>query len=172
MEYLIVSDAHGDRGILEKLVADYRGRVQAMFYVGDSELKHDDEVFDALLPVVGNMDRDPMFPDDRLYQEQQVSIYIAHGHLYHTERSLSQLEAAAQAQNANVVLTGHTHQLGAEMIDGILYINPGSIAFPRGQYAYLKGTYAILSVLPDRFDVQFYTRDEQPVEELKASFKR
>ncbi|MBM7617583.1 putative phosphoesterase [Weissella uvarum] len=172
MDYLIASDAHGDQKILAQLANDYRDRVKAMFYVGDSELRHDDDVFNDFLPVIGNMDMDSLFPDDREYQDVDVKIYIAHGHLYHTEMDLSRLIEAAAHKDVDVVLTGHTHQLGAEMIDGILYLNPGSISVPRGQFAYLKGTYAILSVEPDKFEVQFYTRDEQPVSGLQFEFKR
>lgn len=172
MDYLIVSDTHGDREILEKLANDYRGKVKAMFYVGDSELSHTDSVFDDFLPVIGNMDMDLMFPDDRDYKNTNINIYIAHGHLYQTEMSLGRLVEAAQAKQVDVVLTGHTHQLGVQMIDDILFINPGSISLPRGQYAFLEGTYAILSVLEDKLSVQFYTRDEKPVETLKFDFAR
>ena len=42
MLYLIVSDSHGDRDILCKLVKNYTGKVDAMFHCGDSELKSDD----------------------------------------------------------------------------------------------------------------------------------
>ena len=62
--------------------------------------------------------------------------------------------------------------LGAEKIDGKLFINPGSISLPKGPYAYLKGTYAILTVQPEKFIVQFYTRDLQPVPGLKFEFDR
>ena len=35
MLYLIVSDSHGDRDILCKLVKNYTGKVDAMFHCGD-----------------------------------------------------------------------------------------------------------------------------------------
>ena len=50
MDYLIISDAHGDRQILEDVVNHYRGKVKAMFYNGDSELSRSDELFNDLLP--------------------------------------------------------------------------------------------------------------------------
>ena len=39
MDYLIVSDTHGDRQILADIIAHYKGHVRAMFYNGDSELQ-------------------------------------------------------------------------------------------------------------------------------------
>ena len=53
MLYLIVSDSHGDRDILCKLVKNYTGKVDAMFHCGDSELKSDDELFDKMIVVGG-----------------------------------------------------------------------------------------------------------------------
>lgn len=89
MDYLIISDAHGDRQILEDVVNHYRGKVKAMFYNGDSELSRSDELFNDLLPVIGNMDTDPMFPDDRDYKDDNFTAYQTHGHLVHTEVSLN-----------------------------------------------------------------------------------
>ncbi|MDR3240741.1 MAG: metallophosphoesterase [Lactobacillaceae bacterium] len=172
MDYLIVSDTHGDRDILEKIVQAYQGKIRAMFYNGDSELAADDELFHTLLPVIGNMDFDSMFPDDRNYVDSDIKIYQTHGHLYHTERDLNQIRTKATQLDADVITLGHTHQLGAEMIDGKLFINPGSISLPKGQFAYLHGTYAILSVEPNEFKVQFYTRELQPVPSLNFSFSR
>lgn len=172
-DYLIVSDTHGDRDILEKIVDHYRGnKVKAMFYNGDSELDRSDILFDELLPVIGNMDDDSMFPDDRDYADGNVTIYQTHGHLVHTEHSLDLLREVAAAKKVDVVISGHTHLLGAEMIDDRLFINPGSISLPKGQYAYLKGTYAILSVDETHYAVQFYTRDLQPVPTLHVEFTR
>ncbi|AEJ24064.1 phosphoesterase [Weissella koreensis KACC 15510] len=172
MDYLIVSDIHGDRSILEKIVNHYVDQVQAMFFNGDSELKADDELFQQIQPVIGNMDFDSLFPDDRLYGDRWIKIYQTHGHLYHTESDLNLIREHVAPLDANVVTLGHTHQLGAEMIDGKLFINPGSISLPRGPYAYLKGTYAILSVQPKQLDVQFYNRELEPVEEMSFSFNR
>ncbi|QIL50890.1 YfcE family phosphodiesterase [Weissella coleopterorum] len=172
MDYLLVSDIHGDRTILEKIVNHYHDQVHAMFFNGDSELSADDELFRQIQPVIGNMDFDELFPDDRLYGDRWIKIYQTHGHLYHTEASLNQIRTHVATLDADVVTLGHTHQLGAEIIDGKLFINPGSISLPRGPYAYLKGTYAILSVQTDNLQVQFYNRELEPIEGLNFIFDR
>lgn len=38
----------------------------------------------------------------------------------------------AKELNAQIVCFGHSHILGAEMMDHILFINPGSLLKPRG----------------------------------------
>ena len=45
MKYLVVSDSHGDKAILQKLVTAYAGKVDLMLHCGDSELPVTDEVF-------------------------------------------------------------------------------------------------------------------------------
>ncbi|WP_373751657.1 YfcE family phosphodiesterase [Weissella soli] len=172
MEYLIISDAHGDRSILEKIVNAYRGKVRAMFYNGDSELDASDELFNDLMPVIGNMDYDEMFPADCDYQDSELSLYQTHGHFYHTEMDLNRLREAVASKPATVVTSGHTHVIGAEMIDGRLFINPGSIALPKGPYAYLGGTYAILTVTPAMYQVTYYHRDMTPVAGFSFTFKK
>ncbi|MCM0582278.1 YfcE family phosphodiesterase [Weissella diestrammenae] len=172
MDYLFVSDAHGDRAVLGKIVTAYQNKVHAIFYNGDSELPADDELFNTMLPVIGNMDFDAMFPDDRQYHDATIDIYQTHGHLYQTELNLNQIRQKVSTLNIEVVTLGHTHQLGAEVIDNKLFINPGSIALPKGPYAYIGGTFAILTVTADTLQVQFYNRDLRAVPELQFSFPR
>ena len=143
-----------------------------MFYNGDSELSSEDGLFDKLLAVKGNMDFDSGFTDEREYKDELVTIYQTHGHLVHTELNLNHLRERAAEKGVDVVISGHTHVLGAEMIDNRLFINPGSISLPKGPHAFLHGTYAILTVDAKNMTVQFYTRDQQPVDTLKFSFKR
>ncbi|GAK31259.1 phosphoesterase [Weissella oryzae SG25] len=171
-QYLIISDTHGDRKILTELFDHYKGQVKAIFYNGDSELAANDSVFKDVWTVIGNMDNDANFPDEHHYQDGLINLYQTHGHLFGTERTLNQLRQKAADLAVDIVTSGHTHQLGAEVIDHRLFINPGSISLPKGTYAYLGGTYAILSVSTNQYTVTFYTRDAKPVDNLEFSFKR
>ena len=56
--------------------------------------------------------------------------------------------------------------------DGMLMINPGSISLPRGQYAGLGGTYAVVEATGERFVVDYYDRNNQPVTDLHFVFNR
>lgn len=51
-------------------------------------------------------------------------------------------------------------------------INPGSISFPRGKYASIGGTYALLETDEDYYRIQYYDRDMKPIKELKVVFER
>ena len=56
---------------------------------------------------------------------------VTHGHLFNVKSGLMKLRYKALEQNANIVCFGHSHILGIEKVDDILFINPGSIRFPR-----------------------------------------
>lgn len=171
-QYVVVSDAHGDATILDKIQQKYQDQVAQLFYLGDAELDYHDPSLQAYRLVGGNMDIDPAFPDDDLYQDPTARIYLAHGHRYHTERGLLPLLLAGRERAADIILTGHTHQLGAEMIKNCLIVNPGSIALPRGPYASLGGTYAELTVTEQAFDLAFYDRHLVEVPSLHVHFAR
>lgn len=169
MQYLFVSDAHGDRDILMTLFAKYHNQVTQIFYNGDSELPANDRVFNDVLTVAGNMDFDASYPLDNCYQEENI-IFQTHGHRYDVNFSLTELLRKAKQVNAQIATFGHTHQLGVEVIDGILCLNPGSISQPRGKYAYLGGTYAIVTVTKQNYRVQYYDRQQNLLPELDFTF--
>ncbi|CAH0419034.1 YfcE family phosphodiesterase [Periweissella ghanensis] len=170
MKYLFISDAHGDRAILQKIFQANKEAVTQIFYNGDSELPADDSVFDGVITVAGNMDFDRKYESSNHYRTSDQSIFQAHGHLFGVNYSLTKLILAAKAVDAQIVTFGHTHQLGVEVVDNMLVINPGSISQPRGQYAYLGGTYAIVTVNGLIYDVQYYDRQMTAIPDLHFTF--
>ena len=76
------------------------------------------------------------------------------------------------AAGADVVCFGHTHQLFAGVDRGILLVNPGSISLPRGQFATIGGTFAVVQVTPKQFTVDFYDRDCRVQTALHQEFNR
>ncbi len=170
MKCLVVSDSHGDRDILVQLLAAYRGKVDAFFHCGDSELAADDAVFDEMAVVRGNMDFDDQFPAVVTQTVAGVPVYMTHGHLVGVNMGLSYLLADAKAANAQLVFFGHTHQLGVERHDGMLVLNPGSISLPRGEFTRLGGTYAIVTTDSKGVSVQYYDRQRRAVPELAFNF--
>ncbi|RRK11100.1 metallophosphoesterase [Lactiplantibacillus garii] len=170
MQCLVVSDSHGDRDILVQLLNAYRGKVDAFFHCGDSELQHDDPVFDNMYVVRGNMDFDGQLPEEQHPTVSGVPVYMTHGHLVGVNLGLDHLLANAEAVSAQLAFFGHTHQLGVERHGGILMLNPGSISFPRGEFTRIGGTYAIVTTAEKAIDVQYYDRQMQAVPELKFHF--
>ncbi len=136
MKYLVVSDSHGDKAILQKLVTAYAGKVDLMLHCGDSELPVADEVG------------------------------VGFG--------LGGLQAKMDELGANMAFFGHTHQLGVEVINGKLLLNPGSISYPRGKYTAIGGTFAIVETFADengkQIEVQYYDRELNAIPELQVIF--
>lgn len=172
MNYLVISDNHGDREILATLFARYRGNIDGIYHCGDSELKADDAVFDNVSVVEGNNDLRGEFPDDVERDTGGEHVLMTHGDLYGVSMGLTHLSLKAQSVNATLVFYGHTHQLAAEMVGDCLYLNPGSISLPRGTYAPVGGTYALVNTTPTSVAVAFYDRQSQLVPGLQFKFTR
>ena len=149
MKYLVVSDSHGDKAILQKLVTAYAGKVDLMLHCGDSELPVADEVFKYFKVVRGNCDYDLALQDEQFFDRGQDKILLVHGHLLGVGFGLGGLQAKMDEFGANMAFFGHTHQLGVEVINGKLLLNPGSISYPRGKYTAIGGTFPKVSDFAD-----------------------
>ncbi|MDN2452899.1 metallophosphoesterase [Lactobacillus sp. UCMA15818] len=170
---LVVSDSHGDRDILVRLLKKYKGKVNAMFHCGDSELEADDELFNDFHVVKGNCDYDSRFAKKIVTTVGSETVLLTHGHLYGVNSGLNSLDLLAQENEATIALYGHTHLLGAEMNSGCLFLNPGSISFPRGKYSSIGGTYALIEIgAQNNLHVQFYNRNFEAVPDLVIDYKR
>lgn len=170
MNYLVVSDNHGDRDVLVDLASTYRGKVDKMFHCGDSELDPNDGLWNDFIVVKGNCDYDPAFPDKIVEKVGSDTVFMTHGHLANVRSGLTTLALQAEQSKATIVLFGHTHEIGCEVRANVLYLNPGSISLPRGPIQ-LK-SYAIIESTPDQFTVQYYGRDHQPFKELHFVFNK
>lgn len=138
MKLIVMSDSHGDKETVKavsELAAD------AHFHCGDSELSFDDPVFGSMHKVQGNCDFDLNFPLEVVTSIQGKAVLMVHGHNHSIRSSLMGLYYEAKEKNAELVLFGHSHLYGAEMKDGILFVNPGSTRLPRGGKA---PTYAVI----------------------------
>lgn len=171
MRYLVVSDSHGDKEILLKLIENFFDQVDAMFHCGDSELSADDEVFAYFSTVTGNCDYEPAFKEERTFSFGTDKILLAHGHLLGVSFGLDSFLKEMDRVKANLGFFGHTHQLGVEKIAGKIVLNPGSISYPRGKYQVLGGTFAIVETSPTQTVIQYYDRQLQPLKDLKVVFK-
>lgn len=171
MKVLVVSDNHGDREILVDLIQHYEGKVDQMFHCGDSELPADDTVWEKMLSVRGNCDYDAAFPNSRVSQVAGETIVTVHGHLHDVKFTMNTLLYTAKEAEAGFAFFGHTHELGVELVDSILLLNPGSISLPRGRYSDTP-TYAIVEANTEQIQVAYYTREHQVVPELTVEFRR
>lgn len=125
-----MSDTHGNAEIIER-VKQYHPNVDAVIHCGDSELPYDHPYLQDVHRVGGNTDRDDNYLDEILFRVNDERIYVTHGHLYDVKSSVLKLTYRAQELGANIVCFGHSHILGAELINDTLFINPGSLQKPR-----------------------------------------
>ncbi|MET3196304.1 putative phosphoesterase [Bacillus sp. OAE603] len=165
MKALILSDSHGLTELLEVISKRHREDVDLMIHCGDSELELDAKELQGFHVVRGNCDFRGEFPEEFIHQENDVKIYATHGHLYGIKQTLQKLHYRCRELGATIACFGHSHMLGAEVIDGILFINPGSILLPRMRK---EKTYAIIDTDGKSAKVIFYTIDGNEL--LSASF--
>lgn len=170
MLVLVVSDNHGDREVLVDLIEKYQGKVDGMFHCGDSELEATDSVWNDFYVVRGNCDYDDAFPTTVVADIKKEKIFMTHGHLHEVKFTMNTLLLAAKEVGAGFAFFGHTHELGVELVDDVLLLNPGSIRLPRGKYPIKP--YAIVETTSEKITVQYYDETHQLVSELTSEFKR
>lgn len=165
MKALILSDSHGLTELLQEISERHRNDVDMMIHCGDSELEIDAKELKDFNVVRGNCDFRGEFPEEFIHQADGFKIYATHGHLHEIKQTLQKLYYRCRELGATIACFGHSHMLGAEVIDGILFINPGSILLPRMRK---EKTYAILDTDGKSAHVIFYTIDGKEL--LSTSF--
>lgn len=171
MKFLVVSDNHGNRDVLVELAKVWQDKVDGLFHAGDSELEPTDSLWQKYVVVKGNCDYNPAYKQSVVVNVGDETIFMTHGHLHNVNMGLTQLSLAAKENQATICLYGHTHKLGAELVDGILYINSGSISQPRGKYSHLR-TYAVVETSETTLKVTYYNANHEAIPELTFTFSR
>jgi len=166
MKVLIVSDSHGLSTELEKL-KELHSEVEHFIHCGDSELSPNNPAIKDFVIVRGNCDFYDEFPEDVVKKMGNRTFFITHGHRYSVKSDILKLSYRAKEEAADIACFGHSHYLGAEMIYGTLFINPGSIRLPRGRR---ERTYVILNILEDQYELKVYDIDRGEIPELGQVF--
>jgi len=164
---LIVSDSHGLTKELRVIRERHLDEVDLMIHCGDSELSPDDQAISGYLTVMGNCDFGGGYPLETISEVDGRKFFITHGHRYSVKSSLMNLKYKAQEVSANIVCFGHSHVLGAEVIDGVLFLNPGSIRLPRERF---EKTYIILDLQNEKIKMSVFEVGGQEVTELAREF--
>ena len=167
MKVLIVSDSHGFVSELGELKSRHEKEVDLFLHCGDSELSAMEEVMDGYITVQGNCDYEEKYPKQILQDAAGKKIFLTHGHLYGVKSSINNLAFKAKEVGANIACFGHSHYLGMEMVDDILFINPGSLRLPRGR---MEQTYVILSIEENQYVADVYDYHKGLLPELKCVF--
>ena len=134
----VISDTHGS--IPSKAMAVLK-KADLIIHAGDFDTA---EVLKALynigsvIAVRGNMDGGPWtakLQRTELVEVGDVRIYVVH--------NLDRLDIDPAAAGIDVVIHGHTHRPKIVKKKGILYVNPGSLGWPRSDFT---ATVALLCI--------------------------
>jgi uncharacterized protein len=164
---LVISDSHGLTRELEVIRQRHINDVDVMIHCGDSQLMPDDRAMTGYVTVMGNCDFGGGFPLDTVVQVSGYKFFITHGHRYSVKTSLMNLKYKAEEMGANIVCFGHSHVLGAEVIGGTLFLNPGSIRLPRER---LEKTYVILDLNDEMVKMSVYDVDGKELKDVACEF--
>lgn len=151
---VVASDSHGRCDLL-KLIAE-KEKADYYFLCGDSEAE--EALIYPFTSVKGNMDY-YNYPLIIISNIGKYKILMTHGHVL----SEITLKYKVKEENINIVLLGHTHNVFNEIIDGCLYLNPGSVSRPRG-----LGTrgYMVLELDEDSNDITKIKVNRKSLEDL------
>lgn len=171
MKFLIMSDNHGQWPLVNELIQEWRPKVDYIFHCGDSEFPADDPLWEQVDAVVtGNMDFDPQYRRQQIIETPVGNVLLVHGHLTGVNYGNDELLALAKDNDCRFAFHGHTHKLYAESKEGVLIANPGSLNRPRGQYQ--GKTFLLLTVDLDAIAVDYYSAENQRIDQLSQQFPR
>ena len=129
MDILVLSDSHGATAPMARAVE--LTRPDLILHLGDCW--RDGEQLRARFPdipleqVPGNCDLRPGEPAERLLVLEGKRILLCHGHTYGVKTSLLAAGFAAEEQQLDLFLFGHTHRPLVDRRGRTLFLNPGSI---------------------------------------------
>ena len=158
MKFIVFSDSHGD---VDHMIRAVRLENPALcFFLGDGEydLTRLQRRFPSLPvnAVRGNCDLRSTLPRALTCAAGGVRIFATHGHLFGVKHDpiYRELCEAALAENADVVLFGHTHEPFRDRTMGMELLNPGSIG------PTTRPSYGLILLDGDRVEtaVRFLTR--------------
>ncbi|MDE5976949.1 MAG: metallophosphoesterase [Turicibacter sp.] len=154
MNIVVVSDSHTNINHLTLIRERHLSEADLFLHCGDSSLMSDHPALNGYLTVRGNCDFDLNYPLERVEKlDDRDTLLMTHGHKYDVKYSLQRLYYHALEIGATIVCYGHSHCIAAEMDEGILFLNPGSITLPRNTK---EKTYALITTHPGQLEVTYF----------------
>ncbi|OFW78359.1 MAG: hypothetical protein A2201_08715 [Alicyclobacillus sp. RIFOXYA1_FULL_53_8] len=146
MRICIVSDTHRHRTEMMAAVETVQP-VDVILHAGDETsdvVWLRSRVDSPITAVSGNWDTySEDFPQQLVLDQYGPRILLVHGHTLRVKDGVERLLQKSNSVGASIVVYGHTHVAYAAVHKGILVLNPGSLAEPRGRR---EPTFALLEV--------------------------
>jgi putative phosphoesterase len=157
MKLLILSDTHGNYPLALK-ATEIAGTYDGIIHLGDG-MEDAGMIADItgspVVTIAGNCDAATSAPREysRIYAGKKL--FCTHGDSYNVKAGLAKLHKKALAEEARIVLYGHTHRAAIESFDGVLFINPGSLH----KSASIR-SFATLSIAADDISAEIVVIDQ------------
>lgn len=148
MRILVFSDTHGKINSAIKIIEGQK-QVNLIVHLGD--LVKDAQDIQAIFKdirvefVSGNNDIYDYVDNEKIISIGNKKLLITHGHKYKVKRSMDDLVKRGLELNVDAVLFGHTHKSYENIVNNILYFNPGSLTLP-----VIKPSYGLIEILNDK----------------------
>lgn len=144
MKIVVVSDSHGNRDELDKIVR-MNSEVDLFLHAGDSGLSKFEIA--PYVSVKGNCDYETDFPTYFKIQTPYGNLYMTHGH-----RMSVLTKEKMDTLDAKIFILGHTHMKRVKKIKDCYIFNPGSVTLPRDSSI---GSYLILNITKTEVKYEF-----------------
>ncbi len=150
MRIIAFSDTHRHRDRVHRLFQETQLTTDLYIFLGDvlPDIENMNSLYPGkeILSVPGNCDFGSYDPDTVTTEVMGKIIVCTHGHRYGVRFGISGLKNLAAEKSADLVLFGHSHIRYCNYVDGVYYVNPGSLGEPRDG---LKPSYAVIDVIPE-----------------------
>lgn len=150
MEYIVLSDTHGEIELIKKVLEIHKD-IKNIIFLGDvlSDVSFLNFSNYNLVCVKGNCDFFVNMETEKVLKFKKITLLLTHGHNFLVKSGTNKLKNYAAQIGANVVLYGHTHKQEYKIEDGITLINVGSLKSEK--------SYGILSVTDGHTKIDFLT---------------
>ena len=146
MKILIISDSHGKRERLDK-VLEKAGNVDMLIHLGDvgADVEYLRKRAGCETHIIkGNNDYNVDVPKEEILQIGKYKVWLTHGHKYYVNWGLERIAQEAACIGMDIVMFGHIHIPVIEYHGNVTLVNPGSISLPRQENR--KGSYIFMEV--------------------------
>ncbi len=133
----VMSDSHRNLHAIDDVICKVEESgidVSCWFHAGDSidDTEYLEKVSGKkVYKVPGNVDWFTKARREILVNIGGINIYMTHGDMYQVKWGLKQLADRAKLLDADLIIYGHSHVGAKDIIDGRVFINPGSVSEPR-----------------------------------------
>ncbi len=160
----VISDTHGKIEEAKKVLIGIED-VDLWIHLGDyyrDANRLETMLQKKVIAIKGNCDAQVEGEEEKIITLGSYKLLLVHGHQYGVKWGLTRLYYRALEVGCNVALFGHTHIPVNEKHDEILFMNPGSLSFPRGG---VKASWGMIEIQKDRMHSKIITDIDLNIEQ-------